>query len=73
MLVNLFFENSTRTRTSFEMAAKRLSADVVSFTAATSSLKKGETLVDTAMNIEAMTAQTKSAFSTKSRGPGFRP
>lgn len=53
-IVNLFFENSTRTRTSFELAERRLSADVVTFTAATSSVSKGETLKDTARNIEAM-------------------
>ncbi len=53
-VVNLFFEPSTRTRTSFEIAAKRLSADTVSFTASSSSLSKGETLIDTARNIEAM-------------------
>ncbi len=51
---NLFFENSTRTRLSFELAEKRLSADVMSFTSATSSVTKGETLRDTARNIEAM-------------------
>ncbi|HOR29467.1 MAG TPA: aspartate carbamoyltransferase catalytic subunit [Candidatus Sumerlaeota bacterium] len=50
----LFFENSTRTRTSFELAAKRLSADTVSFSIATSSVNKGETLIDTARTIEAM-------------------
>ncbi|MEW6061031.1 MAG: aspartate carbamoyltransferase catalytic subunit [Bacteroidota bacterium] len=53
-IVNLFFESSTRTRTSFELAERRLSADVVTFTAATSSVSKGETLKDTARNIEAM-------------------
>ena len=53
-VVNLFFEASTRTRTSFELAARRLSADVVNFTASASSLTKGETLKDTARNIEAM-------------------
>ena len=53
-VVNLFFEPSTRTRTSFEIAGKRLSADVINFSAATSSLTKGETLKDTARNIEAM-------------------
>lgn len=53
-IVNLFFENSTRTRTSFELAERRLSADVVSFSASTSSVTKGETLKDTARNIEAM-------------------
>jgi aspartate carbamoyltransferase catalytic subunit len=51
---NLFFENSTRTRTSFALAAKRLGADVVDFTASSSSLSKGETFIDTAKNIEAM-------------------
>jgi aspartate carbamoyltransferase catalytic subunit len=55
-VVNLFFEPSTRTRTSFELAAKRLSADVINFAASTSSVVKGETLVDTARNIEAMRA-----------------
>lgn len=53
-VVNLFFEPSTRTKTSFELAAKRLSADVLSFEVATSSVSKGETIVDTARNIEAM-------------------
>ncbi|HQJ76507.1 MAG TPA: aspartate carbamoyltransferase catalytic subunit, partial [Bacteroidota bacterium] len=51
---NLFFESSTRTRVSFELAARRLSADVTSFQASTSSVNKGETLLDTARNIEAM-------------------
>ncbi len=55
-VVNLFFEPSTRTRTSFELAAKRLSADVINFSIATSSVVKGETLLDTARNIEAMQA-----------------
>ena len=53
-IVNLFFENSTRTRVSFELAARRLSADVTSFQASSSSVSKGETLLDTARNIEAM-------------------
>ena len=53
-IVNLFFENSTRTRISFELAQKRLSADTVNFSASTSSLKKGETFKDTVQNIEAM-------------------
>lgn len=53
-IVNLFFENSTRTRTSFELAERRLSADVLNFAASTSSVTKGETLKDTARNIEAM-------------------
>ena len=54
VVVNLFFEDSTRTRTSFTLAASRLSADVVELTPATSSVSKGETLLDTARNIEAM-------------------
>jgi len=54
MVVNLFFENSTRTRNSFEIAEKRLSAEIINFDADTSSLSKGETLIDTAMNLEAM-------------------
>ena len=53
-IVNLFFENSTRTRISFELAQKRLSADTVNFTASSSSLKKGESFKDTVQNIEAM-------------------
>lgn len=53
-IANIFFENSTRTKLSFELAQKRLSADVVSFSAAQSSVKKGETLVDTVNNILAM-------------------
>ena len=53
-IVNLFFENSTRTRLSFELAEKRLSADIVNFSASSSSLKKGETLIDTVNNILAM-------------------
>ena len=53
-IANLFFENSTRTKLSFELAEKRLSADIVNFTASNSSLKKGETLVDTANNILSM-------------------
>jgi aspartate carbamoyltransferase catalytic subunit len=53
-VVNLFFENSTRTRTSFEIAGKRLSADVINISKPFSSASKGETLLDTAKNIEAM-------------------
>lgn len=53
-VVNLFFENSTRTRLSFELAEKRLSADVLNFTASSSSVSKGETLIDTVNNILAM-------------------
>jgi aspartate carbamoyltransferase catalytic subunit len=54
VVVNLFFEDSTRTRTSFSLAASRLSADVVEFTQKSSSVNKGETLLDTAKNLEAM-------------------
>ena len=53
-IVNLFFENSTRTMSSFEIAAKRLGADVINMPVATSSVKKGETLIDTAMTLNAM-------------------
>ncbi|MCU7491219.1 MAG: aspartate carbamoyltransferase catalytic subunit [Ignavibacteria bacterium] len=53
-IVNLFFENSTRTRISFELAQKRLSADTINFSTSTSSTKKGETFKDTVKNIEAM-------------------
>lgn len=53
-VANLFFENSTRTRLSFELAQKRLSADIINFSASNSSVKKGETLVDTVNNILAM-------------------
>ena len=53
-IVNLFYENSTRTRMSFELAQKRLSADVINFSASTSSAKKGETLLDTVRNILSM-------------------
>ncbi len=53
-IANLFFENSTRTKLSFELAEKRLSADIINFSAAQSSVKKGETLIDTVNNILAM-------------------
>jgi len=53
-IANLFFENSTRTRLSFELAEKRLSADVINFSASSSSVKKGETLIDTVNNILSM-------------------
>ena len=53
-VVNLFYESSTRTRTSFEIAGKWLSADVINFSASGSSSDKGESLLDTARNIEAM-------------------
>ena len=55
-VVNFFFEPSTRTRTSFELAAKRLSADIVNITTSASSVVKGETLLDTAKNLEALKA-----------------
>lgn len=53
-VINLFFENSTRTRTSFELAGKRLGADVINMQASASSVQKGETLIDTAMTLNAM-------------------
>jgi aspartate carbamoyltransferase catalytic subunit len=53
-IINLFFENSTRTRTSFELAGKRLGGDVINMSAEVSSIKKGETLIDTAMTLNAM-------------------
>src|SRR6476659_9249196 len=53
-VINLFYEASTRTRTSFELAGKRLSADVINISASTSSSVKGETLLDTVRNLEAM-------------------
>ncbi|MEP7337038.1 MAG: aspartate carbamoyltransferase catalytic subunit [Acidobacteriota bacterium] len=53
-IINLFFEASTRTRTSFEIAGKRLSADTINISASTSSVVKGETLIDTALNLQAM-------------------
>lgn len=55
-VINLFFENSTRTRTSFELAGKRLGADVINMSAEGSSVKKGETLIDTAVTLNAMHA-----------------
>ena len=55
-VVNLFYENSTRTRISFELAAKRLSADVINFSTSGSSVSKGESLKDTALTLEAMGA-----------------
>ncbi|MBF0160231.1 MAG: aspartate carbamoyltransferase catalytic subunit [Magnetococcales bacterium] len=53
-VINLFFENSTRTRTSFELAGKRMSADVINISASSSSVSKGETLLDTVANLQAM-------------------
>ena len=64
---NLFFENSTRTRTSFSLAAKRLGADTVEFTASSSSTSKGETFIDTAKNLEAMNVD---AIIVRHRTPG---
>lgn len=64
---NIFFENSTRTRTSFSLAARRLGADVVDFSSSGSSLSKGETVIDTAKNIEAMGVH---AMIVRHRTPG---
>src|ERR1700744_569524 len=58
VVVNAFFEDSTRTRMSFSLAAQRLSADVLDFSGSGSSVSKGETLIDTARNIEAMGIDT---------------
>ena len=66
-VANLFFENSTRTRTSFSLAARRLDADTVEFSAGGSSLSKGETFIDTAKNIEAMNVD---AVVVRHRTPG---
>ena len=66
-VANLFFENSTRTRTSFSLAARRLGADTVEFSAGGSSLSKGETFIDTAKNIEAMNVD---AVVVRHRTPG---
>lgn len=66
-VVNLFFEASTRTSNSFALAAKRLSADTMSFSSSTSSVSKGETLVDTALNIQAMGVD---AFVIRHSAPG---
>ena len=60
-VVNLFMEASTRTRSSFELAAKRLSADTLNISGGSSSVVKGETLVDTARNLEAMRIDTNAA------------
>jgi len=66
-IANLFFENSTRTRTSFSLAARRMGADTIEFVASGSSLSKGETVVDTAKNIEAMSVD---AVVVRHRTPG---
>lgn len=70
-IVNLFFEPSTRTRTSFEIAAKRLGADVVNIPVEHSSVKKGETLLDTVLNIDAMQVDALVIRHPESGVPGF--
>ncbi len=70
-VINLFVEPSTRTRISFELAAMRLSADVINFTAEASSLKKGETLKDTARNLEALNADIIVIRHSASGAPHF--
>lgn len=70
-IVNLFFEASTRTRTSFEIAGKRLSADVINFSASASSVSKGETLLDTARNIQAMSPDVLVIRHSSSGAPHF--
>jgi aspartate carbamoyltransferase catalytic subunit len=70
-VVNLFVEPSTRTRISFELAAQRLTADVINFTAEASSLKKGETLKDTARNLEALNADIIIMRHSASGAPHF--
>jgi aspartate carbamoyltransferase catalytic subunit len=70
-VVNLFFEASTRTRISFELAEKRLSADLVNFTKVGSSVQKGETLLDTARNIEAMRVDVVVIRHQSPGAPGF--
>ena len=67
---NVFFENSTRTRTTFELAAQRLSADVITLNVSTSSASKGETLLDTLRNLEAMAADM---FGVRPGDPGAAP
>src|SRR6202034_3966279 len=68
-VVNLFYEDSTRTRISFEAAAKRLSADVINFSAKGSSVAKGESLKDTALTLEAMGADAVVIRHSASRAP----
>lgn len=70
-IINLFFESSTRTRTSFEAAGKRLGADVVNVSSSGSSVSKGETLLDTAKNLEAMRADALVVRHSSSGAPGF--
>src|ERR1700722_14325830 len=69
VMVNLFFEASTRTRTSFSLAARRLGADTLDFTPSSSSLSKGETFIDTAKNIEAMGVDVMVVRHSSSGGP----
>src|SRR5271167_5133675 len=69
VMVNLFFEPSTRTRTSFSLAARRLSADTLDFTPSSSSLSKGESFIDTAKNIEAMGVDVMVVRHTTSGAP----
>lgn len=69
-VINLFFEASTRTRTSFEIAAKRLSADAINISASTSSVVKGETLIDTALNLQAMAPDAIVIRHSSSGAPG---
>lgn len=70
-VINLFFEASTRTRTSFEIAAKRLSADTINISASASSVQKGETLADTVKNIEAMNSDVIIIRHSASGAPHF--
>src|SRR6516162_8109387 len=70
-IVNLFFESSTRTRTSFEVAGKRLGADVVNVSPQTSSVTKGETLLDTVRNLEALRADAIVMRHAASGAPAF--
>ena len=72
-IVNLFFEASTRTRVSFEFAQKRLSADTVNVASSGSSVSKGETLVDTARNLEAMRLGRPKSASSSSAARMVRP
>lgn len=70
-IINMFFESSTRTRSSFEIAGKRLSADVVNFSSSSSSVSKGETLLDTARNLEAMNPDLLVVRHAASGAPAF--
>src|SRR3954449_11473284 len=69
-LMNLFFENSTRTQSSFELAGKRLGADVLSLNPRTSSMVKGETLIDTALTLDAMRADLMAVRHAEEGAPG---